>query len=116
MTGRQDMKLADIFWKLDSIAESSVISVEASTAARDAVRALREITRALAVDPSAGADSVVASVEGLQERFRKARKQASYGAVLLNNWMQTANISDEQRAALCSVTAAHLAECDPVAV
>jgi len=77
MSTKQDMKLADIFWKLDALADSSVISDEASTAARDAVRALREVARSLGVDPTQGADSVCVAVEALQERFRQARQQAA---------------------------------------
>ena len=77
MRAKQDMKLADIFWKLDALAESSVISGEASTAACDAVRALREVARSLGVDPAQGADSIVVAVEALQERFRQAQQHVA---------------------------------------
>jgi hypothetical protein len=52
MSTKQHMKLADIFWKLDALADSSVISDEVSTAARDTARALREAARSLGIDPS----------------------------------------------------------------
>ncbi|XLY90481.1 hypothetical protein ACK8QS_22690 (plasmid) [Ectopseudomonas mendocina] len=77
MSTKQDMKLADVFWKLDALAECTVIDDEASTAARDAVRALREVARSLGVDPAQGADSISAAVEALQERFRQARQQVA---------------------------------------
>jgi len=77
MSTKQHMKLADIFWKLDALADSTVISDEASTAARDAARALREAARSLGIDPTQGADSVVAAIESLQERYRQARQQAN---------------------------------------
>jgi hypothetical protein len=80
MNNKQDMKLADIFWKLDGIADSTVISDETSTAARDAAYALREVTRALGVDPALGASGIVAAVEALQERLRQARQQPEHSA------------------------------------
>lgn len=72
-----DMKLTDIFWKLDALADSSVLSDEASTAARDAARALREVARSLGVDHTQGADSVCVAVDALQERFRQAKQQTT---------------------------------------
>lgn len=55
------------------MAENRVISDDISVAAGDAALALREVARSLGVDPASGADSLVAAVEVLQERFRQAR-------------------------------------------
>lgn len=74
MSTKQDMKLADVFWRLDALADSSVISEDASTAARDAVRALREATRMLGVDPAQGADGITAAIESIQMRYRQAQQ------------------------------------------
>jgi hypothetical protein len=77
MSTKPEMKLADLFWKLDALADSTVLSDEASTAARDAARTLREVARTLGVDTTQGADSISAAVEALQERFRQAREQVT---------------------------------------
>ncbi len=76
MSTNDTMKLADIFWKLDALADSNVLSAEATTAARDAARSLREVTRSLGIDPAQGADSINVAIEALKERFRQAQQQA----------------------------------------
>lgn len=76
MTAKPDMRLADVFLKLDEMAASHDLSEECSIASRDSANTMRAVIRLLGVNPAEPASGIVAAVEALQDRFRAFRDRA----------------------------------------
>lgn len=79
MATKPDMRLADVFFKLEEMAASNDLSEECCIASRDSADTMRAVIRLLGVNPAEPASGIVAAVEALQDRFRELRERADKG-------------------------------------
>lgn len=73
----EKMKLTDICWKLDGLADSSVTEATARTAARESAYALREISNLFGVDPAGSVADALATIRAKLNTLNEQRAEAS---------------------------------------